>query len=78
MLKTNAAGTKGVLHARLERMDGGLCRAVFPGEFNPDAAGPGQEWPDAHIGDTPEGVKAWVESMAGQLGYSRVEWDAEV
>jgi len=77
MLKTNASVAKGVLHARLERMDGGLYRAVFRGESNPDPADPGQEWPDAHIGDTPEGVKAWVESMAGQLGYSRVEWDAQ-
>jgi hypothetical protein len=76
MLKPNAPGIKGDLHARLERMDGGMFRAVFAGEMNPEDAAPGQEWPDAHIADTAEGARAWVESMAPQLGYRRVVWDA--
>ncbi|HSU05011.1 MAG TPA: hypothetical protein VLI93_05525 [Acetobacteraceae bacterium] len=76
MLKPNAPGIKGDLHARLERIDSGMFRAVFAGELNPENAAAGQEWPDAHIGDTPEGVRGWVESMAPQLGYRRVIWDS--
>ncbi len=76
MLKPNAPITKGDLHARLERMDSGLFRAVFAGELNPENPAPGQEMPDAHIGDNAEGVKAWVESLAPQLGYQRVVWDS--
>ncbi len=74
MLK-HAPGIKGDLHARLERMDSGMFRAVFTGESNPDDPAAGQEWPDAHIGDDPAGVKAWVEELAPRLGYRRVVWD---
>jgi hypothetical protein len=76
MLKPNAPADKGDLHARLERMDSGMYRAVFAGESNPEDPAPGQEWPDAHIGDTPEGVKLWLESLAPQLGYRRVVWES--
>lgn len=78
MLKPSPRNRKGDLHARLERMDSGLFRAVFPGEMNAENAAPGQQWPDAHVGDDPDGVKAWVESLAPQLGYRRVVWDSRV
>lgn len=54
---TGSTAGRGDLHARLERMEEGLFRAVYGGELNPDDAGPDGTWPDAHIGDNLEGVK---------------------
>ena len=65
----------GEFHARLERVEPNVYRAVFAGELNPADPASGQTWPDSHLGDTPEGVKAWVENMARDLGYSRVVWE---
>jgi hypothetical protein len=42
--------------------------------MNQDEAGI-EAFPDRHIGTNAEGVKHWVEDMAIQLGYDRVEWD---
>ena len=67
--------TRGAFHARLEKVEPNVYRAVFAGELNPTHPARGEAWPDAHLGDTPEGVKAWVENMARQLGYSRVVWE---
>lgn len=65
----------GEFHARLEKVEPNVYRAVFAGELNPSHPRTGEAWPDAHVGDTPEGVKAWVENMARDLGYSRVVWE---
>jgi len=75
MLKTNAPISRGEFHARLEKVEKNLYRAVFAGEMNPKDPAEGQAWPDAHLGDTPEGVKLWVENLAREMGYSRVVWE---
>ncbi len=75
MLKTNAPIDRGVFRARLEKMDSNLYRAVYLGELNPEHSAGGQAWPDAHVGDTPEGVKTWVENLAREMGYTRVVWE---
>lgn len=75
MALNDAPLSRGDFHARLERVQNNLYRAVFAGELNPDNPAPGQAWADAHLGDTPEGVKAWVENMARELGYNRVVWE---
>ena len=65
--------TKGTLQAVLEEVEPGLFRAQYPGEMNAENA-TSETLPDAHIGTDAGGVKTWVEQMAGQLGYDRVEW----
>ncbi len=69
-----AARRFGTLHAVLMEVEPGLYRADYPGEMNQDEAGI-EAFPDRHIGTNAEGVKHWVEDMAIQLGYDRVEWD---
>lgn len=75
-MSTEAAGVAGgEFHARLEKVEPKVYRAVFAGELNPAHPRTGEAWADAHLGDTPEGVKSWVENMARELGYSRVVWE---
>jgi hypothetical protein len=52
-----------------------MYRAVYAGESNPEDAAAAQVWPDAHVGDSPEAVKAFVEKLARELGYDHVVWE---
>jgi len=63
----------GVLKATLREVEPGLFRADYPGEANQDQAGV-EAFFDSHVGTDPSGVKSWVEEMAAELGYDRVEW----
>lgn len=76
MALKDAPVSRGDFHARLERVQHNMYRAVFAGELNPEDPAQGQAWADSHLGDNAEGVKAWVENMARELGYSRVVWEA--
>jgi hypothetical protein len=75
MLKTRSPASRGTFRARLERVEPNLFRAVYAGESNPEDAAPAQVWPDAHVGDSPEAVKAFVEKFALELGYDHVAWE---
>jgi hypothetical protein len=35
----------------------------------------GGQFPDRHIATSRQDVQTWVEAMATQIGYERVEWD---
>ena len=65
--------TKGTLRATLTEVEPGLFSARYPGEMNADGLS-AEAFPDSHLGTDPAGVKTWVEQMAVQLGYDRVEW----
>lgn len=75
MLKRNTPVSRGTFRARLEQVEPGMYRAVYAGELNPQGASPAEVWPDAHVGDSPEAVKAFVEKFARELGYERVVWE---
>ena len=64
----------GDLHAVLRKVEGGLYRADYPGEINPDGAD-ARAIPDMHLATSAQEVKTWVEQMAQGLGYKRVVWD---
>jgi hypothetical protein len=63
----------GTFHASLRR-SGGLYRAEYSGEINPDQTD-ARDIPDYHVGTTAADVKTWVEQMALGLGYDTVVWD---
>ncbi|HVY13973.1 MAG TPA: hypothetical protein VHB27_02005 [Rhodopila sp.] len=63
-----------VLHATLKEVEPGLFRASYPGEMNGTDEPSGGQLPDSHIGTSRDDVRIWVEQMAVQLGYERVEW----
>jgi len=67
--------SRGDLHARLLKVEGGLYRAEYSGEINP-AHRDERDIPDYHVGTSVNDVKVWVEQMAPGLGYDRVIWDA--
>lgn len=64
----------GDFHASLREVQGGLFRAEYSGEINPDDPD-AREIPDYHVGTSAADVKTWVEQMAVGLGYDRVVWD---
>lgn len=64
----------GEFHASLHEVEGGLFRAEYSGEINPDDPDE-REIPDYHVGTSAADVKIWVEQMAAGLGYDRVVWD---
>ena len=64
----------GVLHARMRQVQGGLFRAEYSGEINPDPSD-ARDIPDYHVGTSAQDVRIWVEQMAEGLGYERVVWD---
>ncbi len=64
----------GDLHARLHQVQGGLFRAQYSGEINPENPD-GREIPDSQVGTSAAEVKVWVEQMARNLGYDSVIWD---
>ena len=65
----------GDFHASLREAAGGLYRAEYSGEINPEHPD-AREIPDYHVGTSAAEVKIWVEQMALGLGYARVIWDA--
>jgi hypothetical protein len=65
----------GDLHARMRAIQGGLFRAEYSGEINPESSDYGRDIPDYHVSTSAEDVKIWVEQMAQGLGYDRVVWD---
>jgi len=69
------ATPKGTLRASLVEVERGLYRAQYSGEINPDPSDE-RDFPDYHIGTDPQGVRTWVEQMAQEMGYDRVEWEA--
>jgi hypothetical protein len=64
----------GDLHARMRPVEGGLFRAEYSGEINPESSD-ARDIPDYHVSTSAEDVKTWVEQMAQRLGYDRVVWD---
>jgi hypothetical protein len=54
-------------------MGGGLFRAEYSGEMNPDDPDD-RELLDFHVGTSEADVRTWVEEMAKGLGYSHVVW----
>jgi hypothetical protein len=64
----------GVLRAVIEEVEPGLFQASYPGEMNSNDPDGGSKFPDRHIGTDRDGVRMWVETMAANLGYERVEW----
>jgi hypothetical protein len=75
MLKVGSPVPRGTFRARLEEVEPNMYRAVYAGESNPEDAAAAQVWPDAHVGDSPEAVKAFVEKLARELGYDHVVWE---
>jgi hypothetical protein len=64
-----------VLHAVLREVEPGVFQAEYRGELNGPDEPEGGQLPDRHVDTNPDGVRLWVEQMAAQLGYDRVEWD---
>jgi hypothetical protein len=64
----------GVLHASMNEVEPGLFAADYPGELNGSNEPAGGQMPDRHIATSRDDVRVWVETMALQLGYERVEW----
>jgi hypothetical protein len=60
----------GDLHARMRAVQGGLFRAEYSGEINPESSD-ARDIPGYHVSTSPEDVKIWVEQMAQGLGYDR-------
>jgi len=69
-----ASQNRGELRAVLRRMEDGIWRAEYTGEFNPENPDE-REIPDFHVSTSKESVRLWVEQMARGMGYSRVVWD---
>ena len=67
-------GSLGDLHARMRAVQGGLFRAEYRGEINPESSD-ARDISDYHVSTSAEDVKIWVEQMAKGLGYDRVVWD---
>lgn len=66
--------TRGEFHATLREVEAGVFRAEYRGELNPEHPD-AREFPDYHVGSSPNDVKIWVEQMAHSMGYARVVWD---
>lgn len=65
---------RGEFHAVLRRVEDGVYRAEYTGEFNPEKPDE-REFPDFHLSTSMQSAKLWVEQMAQGMGYSRVVWD---
>jgi len=64
-----------ILRARMLRTSDGMFKAEYTGDLNPtnpDA----RAMPDMHLGTEEPEVKFWVEQMAKDMGYVRVEWES--
>jgi hypothetical protein len=64
----------GDLHARMRAVQGGLFRAEYSGEINPESSD-ARGIPDYHVSTSAEDAKIWVEQTARGPGYDRVVWD---
>lgn len=78
-MQPTVPGWRGDFHARVRRVEPGLYRAEYRGEFNPeqDAGNPPErQFPDFHLADSLEAAQQFVESLAKEMNYRRVVWDS--
>jgi hypothetical protein len=69
----SASQDLGVLHARIDEVEPGLFKAAYIEETMPRGSD-AMLIPDTHIATSRDGVRMWVERMAADLGYQRVDW----
>jgi hypothetical protein len=74
-METTGSRPRSEFHANMRRVQGGLFRAEYSGEINPDQADE-RDIPDYHLGTSEADVKTWVEQMAIGMGYRTVVWDS--
>jgi hypothetical protein len=63
-----------IMHASMREVEPGLFNAEYPGAYNPQGSDR-ERFPDTHNGTDPKAVKAWVETLALEMGFTRVVWD---